>query len=192
MSSDRRESRHLPVEISDESAMLLETGGAVLHARRLLNGCGSFLIHNVDIFSNADLGWFASQVRPDAVATLLVSDRNTSRRFLFRPENMRLAGWENAATGECILTDPSLRREDCLAMGFSGIHILSDKIFDLMDIYIKEKGLPADEVIGTRFPIKDFYVWASCKASVYGVVSGDLELLDVGKPGALELAEKFL
>ena len=32
--------------LSDERAQLLETGGAVLHARRYLEGCGSFLIHD--------------------------------------------------------------------------------------------------------------------------------------------------
>ena len=37
------------LSISDERALLLETGGAVLHARPYLEGCGSFLIHNVDI-----------------------------------------------------------------------------------------------------------------------------------------------
>ena len=37
--------------ISDERALLLETGGAVLHAKHYLEGCGRFLIHNVDILS---------------------------------------------------------------------------------------------------------------------------------------------
>ena len=87
-SGDRPVAGHLHVEISDESAMLLETGGAVLHARRFLEGCGRFLIHNVDIFSNADLSCLASEVREDSLATLLVSKRETSRFLLFRPEDM--------------------------------------------------------------------------------------------------------
>ena len=32
------------VQVSDERSRLLETGGAVLHARRFLEGCGAFLI----------------------------------------------------------------------------------------------------------------------------------------------------
>ena len=84
--------------ISDERAMLLETGGAVLHARKLLEGCGNFLIHNVDIFTNADLADFASKHRTDAIATLLVSRRKTSRYFLFDPRTMRLCGWTNVNT----------------------------------------------------------------------------------------------
>lgn len=180
----------LPVQISDESELLLETGGAVHHARALLEGCGSFLIHNVDIFSNADLGWFASQHRQEAIATLLVSERKTSRFFLFRPEDMRLVGWLNANTGDHVLTDPSLKIEDCRALGFSGIHIMSEKVFGLMDLYIKEKGLSADEKSGTRFPVKDFYLWVAAKLPIYGVVAENLDLLDVGKLDTLELAEK--
>ena len=45
----------MDIRISDERAMLLETGGAVLHARPYLEGCGHFLIHNVDILSDVDL-----------------------------------------------------------------------------------------------------------------------------------------
>jgi NDP-sugar pyrophosphorylase family protein len=51
------------MQVSDERKALLETGGAVLHARPYLEGCGHFLIHNVDIFSNCDIPWFQSQVR---------------------------------------------------------------------------------------------------------------------------------
>jgi len=191
-SDEQEESGRLPVEISDESAMLLETGGAVLHARRFLEGCGHFLIHNVDIFSNADLGWFASQVRPESLATLLVSERETSRFLLFRPQDMSLVGWHNTNTGDYHLADSSLKIEDCLAYGFSGIHIMSDKVFGLMDIYIKEKGLPADEVVGTRFPIMNFYMWASSRMPIYGAVAQNLDFLDVGKLDTLELAEKFM
>ena len=181
MSGGGTGTRPLHVEISDESAMLLETGGAVLHARRFLEGCGRFLIHNVDIFSNADLGSLASQVREDSLATLLVSKRETSRFLLFRPEDMSLAGWYNTNTGDSHLADPSLKIEDCKAFGFSGIHIMSDKVFGLMDAYIKEKGLPTDEINGTRFPIMNFYMWASTRMPVHGVVAQDLEFLDVGK-----------
>lgn len=192
MSGGGTGTRPLHVEISDESAMLLETGGAVLHARRFLEGCGRFLIHNVDIFSNADLSGLASEVREDSLATLLVSKRETSRFLLFRPEDMSLVGWYNTTTGDYHLEDKSLKIDDCLAFGFSGIHIMSDKVFALMDAYIKEKGLPADEVNGTRFPIMNFYMWASTRMPIRGVVAQNLEFLDVGKLDTLDLAEKFM
>lgn len=184
--------KEMTIEISDETSCLLETGGAVHHARRYLDGCGSFLIHNVDIFTSADLSWFAAQQRPDAVATLMVSDRKTSRYFLFHPENMRLVGWYNTADGNTFMADPSLKKENCRMLAFAGIHILSDKIFDYMDKYIKEKGLPADEEVGTRFPIVDFYLWACSRAPVYGVEAHNLKFLDVGKIDTIDRAEQLL
>ncbi len=179
------------IELSDERKMLLETGGAVLHARRYLEGCGRFLIHNVDIFSNADLEWFAGQVRPDALATLLVSERRTTRYLLFHPETMRLVGWLNTDKNDYHLEDQSLKVEDCRALGFSGIHILSDEVLDMMDEYVKEKGLPVDDESGTKFPIMNFYMWACMKRPIYGVVAENLDFLDVGKLDTIELAEAY-
>ena len=88
------------IAISDESAQLLETGGGIAHAAPLLLPCEDpILIHNVDILSNLDLAWFRSEVRPSALSTLLVSERETSRYLLFG-EDMRLMGWTNVTTGE--------------------------------------------------------------------------------------------
>ena len=180
------------MQISDERKMLLETGGAVLHARPYLEGCGHFLIHNVDILSNCDLDWLQQQVRPDALGTLVVSRRETSRFLLFHPQTMRLVGWSNINTGDYHLADPTMALEDCLALGFSGIHILSDKVLDLMDQYVKEKGLVADAEAGVRFPIMNFYMWAAMKQPIYGAVAEDLRFLDVGKLDALAPAEQFI
>lgn len=182
----------MKIEVSDERSMLLETGGAVLHARKYLEDCGHFLIHNVDIMSDADLKWLEGQVRDDALATLLVSRRPTKRFFLFHPGTMRLVGWHNAGTGDCIMSDGSLKVEDCKAYAFSGIHVMSDKVFGLMDEYVAEKGLPADPEVGVKFPVRDFYLWAAMRAPIYGVVAEGLDLLDVGKLDALAPAEEFI
>ena len=180
----------MSLQVSDERKQLLETGGAVLHARRYLEGCGSFLIHNVDILSNCDLRWLESQVRADAVATLLVSKRKTSRYFLFHPQTMRLVGWKNVNTGEQFMADQEIDSQDCLMLAFSGIHIISDRIFNLMDEYVKEESLECED--GVRFPIKDFYLWAASRCPIYGVEKEDLSLLDVGKLDALAPAEQFV
>lgn len=180
------------MEISDERELLLETGGAVLHARRYLQGCGHFLIHNVDILSNCDIKWFASQTRPDALATLLVSDRKTTRFLLFAPEDMHLVGWMNTDSGDYHVTSPDIIPAQCRALAFSGIHILSDQVLGLMEEYVKEKGLPKDEKRGTRFPIMSFYMWAAAKRPIYGVVAKELEFIDVGKLDALKPAEEFI
>ncbi|MBR5813838.1 MAG: NTP transferase domain-containing protein [Bacteroidaceae bacterium] len=179
-------------EISDERELLLETGGAVLHARRFLEGCGKFLIHNVDILSNCDIQWFESQVKDDAMATLLVSERPTTRFLLFNPETLRLVGWMNTDSGDYHVTSPEINPKECRALAFSGIHILSDKVLALMQEYVVEKGLPINEVNGTRFPIMSFYMWLASKYPVYGVVAKNLEFIDVGKLDALKPAEEFV
>ena len=189
--SEKREGKML-VEISDERQLLLETGGAVLHARRYLQGCGRFLIHNVDILSNCNISWFEQQVKDDALASLLVSDRKTSRFLLFEPETMRMVGWMNTDTGDYCVTSPNIIPAECRALAFSGIHILSDKVLFLMEEYVKEKGLPIDEEKGTRFPIMSFYMWAAAKHPIYGVVAQDLQFIDVGKLDALKPAEEFV
>ena len=177
----------MPMTVSDERECLLETGGGILHARRYLEGCGHFLIHNVDIISNLDIAWFASKVREDSMATLLVSDRKTSRYLLFDPDTMRLVGWTNVTTGEIKSPYPDLDMTKCLKMAFSGIHMMSDTVFDVMDSYVREKGL---DPVSPRFPIMDFYLSVCAEKGIYGVVANELELVDVGKLDTLEEAQK--
>ena len=187
-----KEQDWMKFSISDERAMLLETGGAVLHARKLLEGCGNFLIHNVDIFTNADLADFASKHRPDALATLLVSRRKTSRYFLFNPQTMRLCGWTNVNTGETIMTDASVPAQDCVMLGFSGIHIMSEKIFPLMEEYVRTMEISDNDGAGARFSIRDFYLWAAASHPIEGVDVPDFRMIDVGKIDTLEEVSKWL
>ena len=177
----------MKMEVSDERQMLLETGGAVLHARRYLEGCGHFLIHNVDIISDLDIRWFESQICDGALATLLVSERNTSRYLLFTPDTMRLVGWTNVTTGEVRSPYPDIDPSSCRMLAFSGIHMMSDKVFDVLDSYAREKGLDMEN---PRFPIMDFYLSVCAEYEIYGVEAEDLHLVDVGKLDSLEMAEK--
>lgn len=166
--------------VSDESGCLLDTGGGILHAESLL-GDGRFLVHNVDILSDLDLRWLDGQVRDDAVATLAVSDRKTSRYLLF-DDGMRLVGWTNTATGEVRSPYPDLELSRCRRYAFSGIHILSHDVFRLF----RERGF------GGKFPIMDFYLDIAASCPVYGAVPEHLNLIDVGKPDALALAREMI
>lgn len=169
------------IRISDESEALLETGGGIRHARPLLlPGSEPFLVHNVDIISNLDIAWFRTQTRPGALATLLVSERETQRYLLFRPEDMRLVGWTNRATGEVRSPFPDLKPEACLRYAFSGIHNISPEIFAAFD-QLK---------VPDRFPIMDFYLEACARYPIYGAVARGLTLVDVGKLDTLAEAEK--
>ena len=191
-SPDKQEEGKMFLQFSDERQQLLETGGAVLHARRYLEGCGHFLIHNVDILSNANLQWLESQVRPEAIATLLVSERETTRFILLHPQTFRLVGWHNTNTGDYRLIDDSIALDDCLAFGFSGIHILSDRVLGLMEEYAKWRNLPVEDPAGVKFSIMNFYLWAAAEYPIYGVVAKELNFLDVGKLDALAPAEDFV
>jgi len=170
----------VPIDISDERDGLLETGGGVAHARPFLEG-EPFLVHNVDILSNLDLAWFRTQHRPDALATLLVSERETSRYLLFW-EDGRLAGWTNVTTGEVRSPYPDLDPSACRRLAFSGIHYMGAGIFGAMDAL----DMPA------RFPIMDFYLKACDRYPIYAAIPPSLRLLDVGKQDTLAAAEDFL
>lgn len=181
----------MDISISDERTRLLETGGAVLNARRYLEGCGRFLIHNVDILSDLDISWFASQTKPGALATLLVSRRNSSRQLLFDPQSMTLVGWRNCLTGQVRSPYQDLDPEQCLSLAFSGIHIMSDSILDVMEKYAQTHGLRITDE-SPCFSVIDFYLWACAHHDIYGVCADDLRLIDVGKLDTLDLAEDYV
>lgn len=172
------------VAVSDEQPDVLETGGGILNAKELIREAGDeegFLVHNVDILSNLDVRSFVSQVRPEALATLLVSERQTQRYFLFNDE-MRLVGWTNTATGDVRSPFPDLDVEKCHKYAFAGVHYISDKVFEVME----------DLGYEGRFPIVDFYLKAAGTHPIYGVAPAGLKLMDVGKISTLESCRSFL
>ena len=167
-------------DISVEEERPLETGGGIKKARKFLEG-DDFLVHNVDILSNLDIRWFISQARPDAVATLLVSERKTTRYLLF-DESMRLKGWTNVKTGEIKTPFPVEDLSGCRRLAFSGIHFISSRIFGIMDGYAAEDA----------FPIIDFYLRIAAQHPIYGVIPENFKMMDVGKVDSLAAAEGFL
>ena len=86
----------IDIRFSDETDMLLETGGGLKKASQLFDDKSPVLVHNVDILSNADLSALYEEAKH---TTLLVSERQTQRYLLF-DDNNRLVGWTNIATGE--------------------------------------------------------------------------------------------
>lgn len=168
------------ISVSDETDLLRETGGAIRHARPLLEGDGNFLIHNVDIISDLDLQRFREMCPDDALSTLLVSERQTQRYFLF-DDSMRLLGWTNIATGEVRSPYPGLDISRCRRFAFAGIHNISSKIFEVFDSYDCPE----------RFPVVDFYLRACAEYPIYGVVPESLTLVDVGKLDSLSEAERI-
>lgn len=169
----------IPVRISDESAELLNTGGGLHNAASQFTADDApILIHNVDILSNANLTDFYHR-NGKADATLMVSQRDTQRYLLF-DDDMRLRGWTNIATGEVRSPYPDLEVEKLHRYAFSGIHLFSPRLFDLMKDWPKV------------FPIMDFYLKVCAEADIRGCVQSNLRLLDVGKLNTLHEAEHFV
>lgn len=166
------------VRVSDERDFLRETGGGVRYAKELLVGPEPFLVHNVDIVSNLDLGWLHEQRRPEALSTLVVSERKTQRYLLFDDDG-RLKGWTNVATGEIRSPYPDIDPDQCRKLAFAGIHLMSPDIFEAFE----KLGF------GERFSIMDFYLSACAEYPVYAAVPPSFRLVDVGKFDQLPEAE---
>lgn len=170
----------LQMYVSDERDYLLDTGGGIKKAARFLQGNEPFLVHNVDILSNVDLaGLYHEHAKSDALATLLVSKRNTSRYLLFNKEN-RLCGWRNHATGEVKSYYPYFDPEQYDEYAFGGIHVISPRLFEWME-----------EWTG-KFSIINFYLSICAKTSIRAYAAENLRLLDIGKPETLDKAEEWL
>lgn len=169
----------IKVQISDESDALLDTGGGLLHARAFLEGgTEPFIAHNVDILSNLDIrAFYDSGTGDNAVAKLLVSDRDSSRKLLF-DKDMRLVGWKNLKTGQIKGHPESAAFE----YAFAGVHLLSPSIYGAFDSHPRFSG---------AFSIIDFYLAICDTHAVYGYLQSGLRVLDIGKPEALAMAGKF-
>lgn len=170
----------IQIYVSDERDYLLDTGGGIKKASRFLQGKEPFLVHNVDIFSNVDLlQLYNRHKETNPLATLLVSQRKTSRYLLF-DQHQKLCGWRNHATGEVKSYYPYFDPEQYNEYAFSGIHVMSPKIFDWME-----------EWTG-KFSIINFYLSICAHTSLLAYPAENLQLLDVGKPETLQMAEEWM
>lgn len=167
------------ITVSDETGNLLETGGGIVKMGPLLDPEGEgFLVHNADILSNADLKALrAFHLAANSDATLLVSDRESSRKISFAPDG-RLAQWHNLKDGQ----RKSLLAEGGEELAFSGIYIIGGNAQKEME-----------RLYGSsRFGVMDYFLNPDRKCKVVGIEQKDLQLLDIGKPDALERAAGFL
>lgn len=192
------------IDISDERSQLLDTGGAVRQALRLFPDDEPLLVHNVDVFTDADLRrLWDTHLESGADASLLVSPRTTSRYLVFN-DAMRLCGWTNISTGavrtpfaevEAALTshnDPvetdimiheaGIKLPALHLMAFAGIHIVSPTL--------RERLLQQQNPV---FSIVDFWLDACADADIRGICAHEgFRFVDAGKPEALPKAALLL
>lgn len=170
----------IEINISDEREELLDTGGGLVKAGKLLfeKDRQSVLIHNVDILSNANLNKLMAG--SDKEIKLLVSERDSGRKLIF-DEGLYLKGWHNLNNNEikpCGLQIERIWKE----YAFSGIYTMT---FDGWEEMQKMKG----EV---KFPIMDYFLESGRKTAIKGEIIENLELLDIGKPATLSQARGFI
>lgn len=175
-----RDNFGVKISISDEQDYLLDTGGGIKKAACFLEGDEPFLVHNVDILSNVDVRkLYDTHLQTKALATLLVSKRDTSRYLLFNKED-KLCGWRNRETGEVKSFYPYFDPEQHTEYAFGGIHVISPEIFHWME-----------EWTG-KFSIINFYLSICAKTTIQAYPAENLRLLDIGKPDTLQKAQDWI
>ena len=155
---------------------LLGTGGGLRNAGSHFISEKAFFLYNCDIYCDLDLKLLAEYHRQNpALATLVVMRRASSRKLLFK-EDGSLMGWKNPDANKLI----GGAIENMQEFAFSGIHIISSKLFDFM----KEE--PDNFSI-----IKAYMNAAEAGQKVQKFVMPDrCYWADVGKPESLERANK--
>ena len=168
------------IEISRED-VLLDTGGGLKKAAWFFKDPSGkdepFILHNVDVMSTIDLERMVRfHQERQALATLAVQERETSRYLLFDEQLLlcgRLSGSDQPA--EFV---HAARQLQVQALAFSGIHVISPRIFPMMSedgvfsiitsyLRLAKQG---EQIIGFR---DDEYYWR-----------------DLGRPENLAQAEK--
>ncbi len=161
------------VAISDERNEVLETGGGLKKAAPFFDGEESFVVMNVDVLTNLDLGkMIEAHTNSGAMGTLAVMNRTSSRHFLFDNE-MVLSGWRNNNTQEQRI---SRSVEPLTPFAFSGIQVLSGEVLS----QIPFEG---------KFSLVDLYLHLAKTKVIKGYDHSGNLFIDVGKPESIEKAE---
>lgn len=169
---DRNKGWGSNVFISNESDVVLETGGGLKKAAHYLENTDEpFVLMNTDILTDLDLRkMLAFHQKEKPIATLATTNRSTSRYLLFDEAN-KLTGWLNDKTGE-------QKGRPGNKKAFSGIHIISPEIFPL----ITEEG---------KFSMIDLYLRLCQTETILSFDHSDGILKDVGKPESIAEAEEL-
>jgi MurNAc alpha-1-phosphate uridylyltransferase len=161
------------ITISDETKEVLETGGGLKKAAWYFEGVEDFVVMNADILTDMDLSSMISQhQQKNSLATLAVSNRDTSRYFLFDEQNV-LSGWRNVKTGEEKIVRDT---ETLVQKAFSGLHVINASLLKM----ISQDG---------KFSMVDVYLDLAKNNTVSCYDHTGSQLMDVGKPESIAKAE---
>ena len=161
------------ITISDETDAVLETGGGLKKAAWYFNDGNDFVVMNVDILIDMDLTEMIQQHKEQKpLATLAVSERETSRYFLFDEKHI-LSGWKNVKTGEERIVRNT---ENLIEKAFSGIHVINPLLLSA----IKQEG---------KFSMVDVYLDLAKEHIISSYDHTGANMIDVGKPESIGKAE---
>ena len=168
----------IEILVSDESNLLLDTGGGIARAAAMLGSNEPVLVHNVDVFSSVDLAGLYRRAM-DCDALLLVQERESSRMLYFG-DDMRLAGWKNMKTGEKKSPFEGFCEGDYSPYAFSGIHVLGSGLM---------RRMPA----GEAFPLIPFYLSQAGSLNIKGeLFPSSGSWVDAGRVGDLGRAAEIV
>ncbi len=158
--------------VSDESDMLLDTGGGI---KRICNQvAGGLIAFNVDVFFDADLKHMIAEFESSGCdVCLAVKDRKTSRYLAFAGGEM--TGWKNVETGQI----RSRVDDNAQLLAFSGIQILNQRA-------LSEIG----NCPQSKFSVIDFYLSSCYRLKIASYVK-EYEWFDVGKYEQIDAAKAF-
>ncbi len=163
------------VLISNETDEVLETGGGLKKAAWYFKNENDFVVMNADVLTDMHLNEMIHQhQQKKCLATLAVSDRISSRSFLFNANN-ELCGWQNAQTNEQKIVRAS---ETFIPKAFSGIHVINTSIFSLIQ---QER----------KFSMVDIYLSLASKYNIVSFNHSGSKFIDVGKPENIIKAESL-
>jgi NDP-sugar pyrophosphorylase family protein len=166
----------MQIEVSREEE-LLETGGGLKKAAHFFSGNlqETFILYNVDVISTIDMGRMVRfHVEQNALATLAVQERESSRSLLF-DEQGRLCGRRAGRDGKAELVGSAFGAQ---ALGFCGIHVISPRIFAKM----KEEG---------AFSIIDTYMRLAAEGEkIIAFRADECYWRDLGRPENVRQAER--
>lgn len=168
---------NINISISDESGQLLDTGGAILHAKDFFRGSENILVHNVDILSDLNFQQLEKfHTNNNNLVTLCTRDRNTSRKLIFNLEN-KLIGWTNNTTSEFKWVNNTT--EFHKTMAYSGVYIASPEFASK----IKNSG---------KFSIIETWLELAKTEKIFAFEDNESNWFDLGSVERIEKATQFL
>jgi NDP-sugar pyrophosphorylase family protein len=165
----------LTLHLSDETTVLLDTGGGLHKALEFWSDDTPVFVCNVDVLTDLDPHQLLNRHQESrAQATLGLLSRNTSRLLTF-DQNMQLTGWKNCDTG-AKKGHPSAEDN---TLAFCGLQIVQPS-------FLRKYSQPG------VYSVIDLYLQTMDEERILGVDLQGIVWMDVGKPAELLAGEALM